>query len=576
MAWTGFGGGGGGINTGNQNMASGNPSSANYGGGSGSNSPQGRNDSGPGTYTRTEGGWVNSYDSQGRVTDSRRATAADSYNTGPNGGGNNNNAQNNPTGYGPGLIEQNGVLGRMVTTTRTVHGHGDEWTVDGPTKFVPDAAANAARDQQRQQEAADAAARQQQPTPQQPTPQQPTPQQPTPQQPPTTQPTQNNNAAADAAAKAAADAQAEADRQAQAQAEAQRQAQAQAEAQRQAQAQAEAQRQAQAQAEAQRQAQAQAEAEAKAKAEADAKAEAAYQENLARVRERAEEIGRNSIFGTGNLESQRQYNDALAGLRDEDRNALAETMSDAREKARAENQKAQEGERDQALSEATTKGAQTSRIAGVANTLASYLGLGGGTGGAGGNGRGTVGGTLGEGVKWGARGLSVAGLPGGIAGALAGMISNNVDTDALIEGLRGYNPNGLGAVVGAGDLAQMDKDAPLWNRNGGNDRRTPGTSGGGTDTATQPGKAVPVDKQAEAAVNQLLPESAKSAIAANQKAQKNYLGLLKDRYSGNLLNTGAQGSGTGLLFRVAGGSGALGGTTGRVLSTGVKPNLLGG
>ncbi len=38
MAWTGFGGGKGSINSGNQNMASGNPSAANYGGGGNNNS----------------------------------------------------------------------------------------------------------------------------------------------------------------------------------------------------------------------------------------------------------------------------------------------------------------------------------------------------------------------------------------------------------------------------------------------------------------------------------------------------------------------------------------------------------
>lgn len=51
MAWTGFGGGKGSINSGNQNMASGNPSAANYGGGGNS----GGNQSGGNTGGNTGG-----------------------------------------------------------------------------------------------------------------------------------------------------------------------------------------------------------------------------------------------------------------------------------------------------------------------------------------------------------------------------------------------------------------------------------------------------------------------------------------------------------------------------------------
>ncbi|WP_225760234.1 hypothetical protein [Leclercia sp. Marseille-Q4284] len=335
---------------------------------------------------------------------------------------------------------------------------------------------------------------------------------------------------------------------------------------------AEQQRQAEAarQAEAERQRQAEAARQEAARIEAE-RVEKQYQTNLAAVRERAVDIGRNSIYGTGNLESQRQYNEALSGLRPEDQRALASTMSDAREAARAENQKAQVAERDKALAEVNGKVANTSRVAGVLGQIGEFLGYGTGGGnsnGFGSGGQGTLSGTLMNGAKWGMRGLEALGPAGGILGALGGMIANNVEAGEMAENLRGYNPNGLGGVVSAGDLAQQATNfsSPLWNRNGGRgqDREAKTTTGTTTNTAG-PQQAKPVDKQVMGALNSLIPTSARTAMEAGQIASNQYLRALHGRYAKYMLATGAEGSGTSLLQRTAGGQGALGGTSGRLL-----------
>lgn len=407
------------------------------------------------------------------------------------------------------------------------------------------------------------------------------------QQPPAQQPTQNNNDAEQQRQAQAAEQQrqaqaaeqqrqqqaAEQQRQQQA-AEAARQEQARqaqaAEQQRQQQA-AEAARQEQARqaqaAEAARQEQARQEAAAEAARQEKARQEQAYQDNLSKVRDMAKSIGENSVYGTGNLETNRQYNDALAGIREEDRAGLADTMSNAREAVRAERQKAQEQERDTAENAANATAQNSNRVAGALqnayNTLTGFLNNPLGQYG----GANTVGGTLANGAKWGMRGMETAGPVGGVLGLIGGMIANNVDQNQLAESLRGYNPTGLGGTVAGSILDDQAQGftSPLWNRdaNGGRDVTGKNSSTGAGEA--NPSQPKPQDKQANAAINSLIPQSARSAVEAGQLASNQYLRALRGRYAKYMLATGAEGSGTSLLQRTAGGQGALGGTSGRLL-----------
>lgn len=344
-----------------------------------------------------------------------------------------------------------------------------------------------------------------------------------------------------------------------------------AEAARQAAAAAEAQRQQQAAAAAERQRAEAAAAEAArqeaARVEA-ARVEKAYQDNLSKVTGLAKSIGANSIYGTGNLETNRQYNEALSGLREEDRNRLAEQMSDAREEARAARQQEQEKARDSELNAATARQQNSSRVAGalqdayaaVTGFLGNPLGQYGGSN--------TVGGTVMNGLKWGYRGMEAAGPLGGVAGLIGGMIANNVDQGQLAESLRGYNPTGLGGTVAGSPLDQQAQgfSTPMWNRNanGGRDVTGSTTKSTGADATGAP---KPVDKQATAAINNLIPTAGRNAVEAGLIASNSYLRALHGRYAKYMLSTGAEGSGTSLLQRTAGGQGALGGTSGRLLYT---------
>jgi hypothetical protein len=147
-------------------------------------------------------------------------------------------------------------------------------------------------------------------------------------------------------------------------------------------------------------------------------------------------------------------------------------------------------------------------------------------------------------------------------------------TDKMTLGsLRGYNPNGEGGVTSAGDLAS--RQGNFWNENRAGGSNTGNGSGspqtGNKPVSTpqppinQPTNGQPVDKQAQAAINQLLPQTAKDMLQAGQQEQNQYLRALHGRYAKYALATGADGSGTSLLGRTAGGQNALGGLSGRTL-----------
>lgn len=589
MSWTGFGGGRGSINSGSQNMASGNPSAANYGGGGSSSGnsggASGYNDAGAGSYTRTEGGWVNSYNSAGYLTGSRRATAADSYTAGGSGGGNGSGSTGGASGGGAskndfaaaaegyqsavkrvaaayGISEGAATRLSVMMTAKpaqlaTLRNWGNHEAMEGvaaydrimaaqnkpPQPAQPQgdggAAQRAAEQQAEQQRQAQAAEQQRQ-----------------------------QQAAEQQRQQQEAQRQAEQQRQqqeAQAAAERQRQAEQAAAAERQRQQQEQA-----AAAERQRQAEQAAAEKARQEAEAAEKArvEKAYQDNLAKVSGLAKSIGENSIYGTGNLETNRQYNDALQGLRPEDRDRLAEQMSDAREAARAARQQEQEKARDSEINKATANEQNTSRVAGALqdayNAVSSFLGNPLGQYG----GANTVGGTVMNGLKWGMRGMEAAGPLGGVAGLIGGMIANNVDSGQLAESLRGYNPTGLGGTVAGSPLDQqaIGFSTPMWNRNANGGDRSGNKTVSASDTAAT-GAPKPVDKQATAAINNLIPTAGRNAVEAGLIASNSYLRALHGRYAKYMLSTGAEGSGTSLLQRTAGGQGALGGTSGRLLYT---------
>lgn len=174
---------------------------------------------------------------------------------------------------------------------------------------------------------------------------------------------------------------------------------------------------------------------------------------------------------------------------------------------------------------------------------------------------GTISGTLLGGLS-GFRAGSALGPFGGLLGAVGGMISGSgVMSNFSFNDIRGINPNGPGGVSAGYSIGQrLANGQVVGNGNGGNGR----ASSGGT-TAAAAGLGGAGDQSIKGLINALAPGGVGGLQNAGNKAQNEYLNLLRGRYGRYLLTTGAQGSGTGLLGRTVGGTGAVGGTSGRVI-----------